>query len=264
VLWRGVSRDGSAVVGQAGRHAGDPFSEPFLWTEDAGMVALGLPSANFTGPAQIGISGDGTTIAFELPFIVPEGDAPTAAFRWTREEGRVRIPDMTLAFLLSEDGAVIAGSTWIEGFGEQFATWDAKHGVRSLNELAEQLGFEAPSSLGQLFPLDMSPDGRFVILNRVTGQQFYFLDLAPTGDTNGDLRVDIVDLNNVHNNFGSTGNSVLGDTNDDGKVDVVDLNNVRNYFGQSTYGGVPEPSGLALAATAMLALSIARRKQVVE
>jgi protocadherin Fat 4 len=53
----------------------------------------------------------------------------------------------------------------------------------------------------------------------------------PTGDTNGDEVVDLVDLNNVRNNFGATGEDVLGDTNGDGVVDLDDLNAVRNNFG---------------------------------
>jgi hypothetical protein len=48
------------------------------------------------------------------------------------------------------------------------------------------------------------------------------------GDTNGDGSVDIVDLNNVRNNFGGQG---LGDADGDGTVDIADLNAVRNNFG---------------------------------
>ncbi len=51
------------------------------------------------------------------------------------------------------------------------------------------------------------------------------------GDTNDDGRVDIVDLNNVRNNFGGNG---LGDTNGDGVVTIADLNAVRNNFGFGT------------------------------
>ncbi len=58
------------------------------------------------------------------------------------------------------------------------------------------------------------------------------------GDTNGDNVVDLDDLNNVRNNFGTNGN---GDTNGDGIVDLDDLNNVRNNFGaEGTPGFVPE------------------------
>ncbi len=56
------------------------------------------------------------------------------------------------------------------------------------------------------------------------------------GDTNGDQTVDLVDLNNVRNNFGATG---LGDTDGDSDVDLTDLNNVRNNFGTSGEGFVP-------------------------
>jgi len=64
------------------------------------------------------------------------------------------------------------------------------------------------------------------------------------GDTNDDGVVDIVDLNNVRNNFGGTG---LGDTDGNGAVDITDLNNVRNNFGATAgANAVPEPGGLAL------------------
>jgi hypothetical protein len=86
------------------------------------------------------------------------------------------------------------------------------------------------------------------------------------GDTNGDGVVDIVDLNNVRNNFGSSGNPVLGDTAPfNGTVDITDLNNVRNNFGATLPGGanaVPEPSTWGLAACGALALGwVARRKR---
>ncbi len=71
---------------------------------------------------------------------------------------------------------------------------------------------------------------------------------AVPGDTDGDGDVDLVDLNNVRNNFGNNGNPVLGDTLPfDGKVDLSDLNAVRNNFG--AVGPVPEPSGIVLLAS---------------
>lgn len=86
------------------------------------------------------------------------------------------------------------------------------------------------------------------------------------GDTNGDAKVDLADLNNVRNNFGLSGEGVAGDTNDDQIVDLVDLNNVRNNFG-TAIGGisnvVPEPSALGLGAVALacgLVLRVASRR----
>ncbi len=61
------------------------------------------------------------------------------------------------------------------------------------------------------------------------------------GDTNGDGVVDLVDLNNVRNHFGETGENVPGDTDGNGIVDLADLNAVRNNFGASA----PSPAPLA-------------------
>ncbi len=61
------------------------------------------------------------------------------------------------------------------------------------------------------------------------------------GDTNGDGVVDLIDLNNVRNHFGETGENVPGDTNDDGIVDLSDLNAVRNNFGATAPAPAPSP-----------------------
>lgn len=88
---------------------------------------------------------------------------------------------------------------------------------------------------------------------------------GPWGDTNGDGAMNLDDLNNVRNNFGSSG---LEDTDGDDDVDLDDLNNVRNNFGASGGGGpggtftgivhygaipegfaaVPEPTAIGLTA----------------
>jgi hypothetical protein len=70
--------------------------------------------------------------------------------------------------------------------------------------------------------------------------------LTLLGDTNGDGQVDIVDLNNVRNNFGGLG---LGDTDGDGDVDIHDLNNVRNNFGTSLPAPSPEPESMLAGPT---------------
>jgi hypothetical protein len=84
------------------------------------------------------------------------------------------------------------------------------------------------------------------------------IDVSVEGDTNGDGKVTIEDLNNVRNNFGGTG---LGDTNNDGQVTIEDLNNVRNNFGAGTGGAnaVPEPGTMLMAAIGLAALFFRRR-----
>jgi len=56
-------------------------------------------------------------------------------------------------------------------------------------------------------------------------------EVGVPGDTNGDGRVDIQDLNNVRNHFGEVGPNVIGDADGDGQVGISDLNAVRNNFG---------------------------------
>ncbi len=98
-----------------------------------------------------------------------------------------------------------------------------------------------------------------IVLPDVPGQVFTIRAVmdGPQGDTNFDGVVDLVDLNNVRNNFGKAGPSVLGDTNGDGRVNLQDLNDVRNNFGGE---GVPapEPGTLGLAALAFISLVFAR------
>jgi len=83
-------------------------------------------------------------------------------------------------------------------------------------------------------------------------------DPGQLGDTNGDGEVNIVDLNNVRNNFSGTG---LGDTDGDNDVDITDLNNVRNNFGAGQAGAnaVPEPSSMVLVGLGLVGLLAARR-----
>lgn len=95
------------------------------------------------------------------------------------------------------------------------------------------------------------------------GAMYQQVNAAVPGDTDADGDVDLEDLNNVRNNFGSSGNPVLGDTAPfDGAVDLEDLNNVRNNFGIGAGGSsaVPEPGALALLCLGAMVGLLARRR----
>ncbi len=82
------------------------------------------------------------------------------------------------------------------------------------------------------------------------------------GDTDGNGRIDVNDLNHVRNNFGLQGTPILGDAFPfDGRVDIKDLNAVRNFFGTSRPQAVPEPGGLWLALLGSAALGWRLRRQ---
>jgi hypothetical protein len=107
----------------------------------------------------------------------------------------------------------------------------------------------------------VAPTGAFAVASQYPWDvtQLYAsgeVTLLLPGDTNGDLTVDLNDLNNVRNNFGLSGEGIAGDTNGDRTVDLVDLNNVRNFFGVTAGAqAVPEPAAWVLMTLAIAALA---------
>lgn len=82
------------------------------------------------------------------------------------------------------------------------------------------------------------------------------------GDTNGDGVVNLVDLNNVKNNFGSPSPPAVGDTDGDGDIDLTDLNAVKNNFGAvapASAVSVPEPASAIVALIGLAGLAARRR-----
>ena len=109
---------------------------------------------------------------------------------------------------------------------------------------------------GELYALGSSADGsKGLILRLAAG--------GLVGDTNGDGKVDLTDLNNVRNHFGAVGTGLVGDAYpSDGVVDLKDLNAVRNQFGQSRFSNaasVPEPASFVAALEALALLVIGSR-----
>lgn len=92
-----------------------------------------------------------------------------------------------------------------------------------------------PFDPGRIEILDFSGDGRKdIVLAHATDAELYTLlnetiGEACPGDVNGDLRVDLRDLNTVLSEYG--GLSGGGDANADGSIDLADLNLILSNFG---------------------------------
>ena len=89
--------------------------------------------------------------------------------------------------------------------------------------------------------------------------------LALTGDTDGDMDVDLSDYNTITTNFdpiGTYGPYLWQDGNSDGDndVDLADYNGLASNFSPAGYGAaaVPEPTSLCLLLTALLVLARVR------
>jgi hypothetical protein len=102
---------------------------------------------------------------------------------------------------------------------------------------------------GYSFYGDQSNDGENTIA--LTGLKLTLTDPVPfvTGDTDYDADADLMDLNNIRNNFGGDPLLGFGDVDRDDQIGLADLNIMRNNFGASaSFAPVPEPSTIVLLA----------------
>ncbi len=170
--------------------------------------------------------------------------------------------------IASPSGSLNPGEEgWLSLAGRAIDDWfEANPTPYGLSELHPEGTSILPSGarikLGALFDVGGSPD---LALSFLLGDESTtragivvfesFATGCPPGDTNGDCRVDLEDLNAVRNTFGERGLGLVGDANIDGVVDLSDLNDVRNHFGESSQP-VPEPGTLALLAIATIAAGL--------
>jgi len=81
------------------------------------------------------------------------------------------------------------------------------------------------------------------------------------GDANVDGVVGIADLSAVADNYGKPGGWKQGDFNGDDVVGIADLSALADHYGESVGGTVPEPTCLALALPAAVAVLRRRRRE---
>ncbi len=151
---RGVSADGSVVVGNGGFGLGP---EAFRWTASEGVVGLGdFVGGDFSSGAT-GVSDDGSVI-------VGFGASASGieAFRWTAAGGMVGLGDLTggdfssIAGAVSADGSVVVGSG-TNDIGSDAFRWTADDGLVGLGTIPGT----SPFLLNGAF--DVSADGSVLV-----------------------------------------------------------------------------------------------------
>ena len=154
---RGVSADGSVVVGGSG-------SEPFRWTSASGMVRLALPEgAPLNSSAGVSaVSDDGSVIAGTL------SPSPQSVLRWTvgSDVEWLEPSRDAVATAMSADGEVIVGWGSFAGALEAFR-WTRATGIVSLGR---------PSGCSGTEPTAVSGDGGTVVVYCSDTEQTYFWD----------------------------------------------------------------------------------------
>ena len=133
---RGVSADGSTVVGTAG-------SEAFRWTDETGTVGLGFFPDESSSWA-VDVSTDGTVVVGSAHRHLPHTTSTlTEAFVWTEQTGMVGLgpfsEDSNKVLLsdakgVSGDGKLIVGLTTTSTGDDVPFIWDADHGMRLLED----------------------------------------------------------------------------------------------------------------------------------
>lgn len=122
-----TSANGAVIVGATRQvlpvNSPSPNFTAFRWSEDTGMIYLGLPGS--LGSVALAVSGDGSVV------VGSSGDAmgsPHVAFRWTQSGGSVSLGVLpggmgSSATGVSGDGSIVVGWSsasafrWTEGTG---------------------------------------------------------------------------------------------------------------------------------------------------
>ena len=150
-----VSGDGSVVVGSTSVDVGN--RNAFRWTNETGMVALGLGTAT-------AVSRDGKVV------VGVDITGPSLAFRWAQASGNVSLGDLpgginqSVAFGVSADGSVVVGNGEDEE-GRNAFIWTEAGGIRSIKDvLANDFGLGSDVNGWNIFHASaVSWDGKVIV-----------------------------------------------------------------------------------------------------
>lgn len=126
---RAVNADGSVVVG----YSFSEKTEAFRWTEENGLEPLFELDKEVSSGAK-DISDDGRVVVGWVTRHIDEYLSINDAFRWSQEEGLVRLgalpdwDDSSTAAAVSADGNVVVGEATFNHWPGLFH-WDFEHGM---------------------------------------------------------------------------------------------------------------------------------------
>jgi probable HAF family extracellular repeat protein len=151
-----ASADGTKIVGTG---TGENGPEAFLWSADDGFRGLGrLDGADFS--VGNGMSSDG---AFVVGFSGPR------AFRWSESSGMLALEDLprdkveAIAYDVSDDGAIVVGSSLVPDEIQEAVGWDLDGGIFTLKSLLLDHGVAEVEAWQLYAATAVSADGRTIV-----------------------------------------------------------------------------------------------------
>jgi uncharacterized membrane protein len=234
---RGVSADGSIVVGFAGHSGCDAFSGECVFVSWRAVLqdltageAIDLGVLPGYGASEaFAVSDDGSTV---IGICWQWWTTGSAAFRWTEATGMEELEGLadtpwSIAAAVSADGSVVVGV----GYGPVPLIWDMEHGTRLLEEvLVSESGLDLTGwTLGMA--TGISGDGRTIVGSGTNpaglpeGWIAHLGDVTIPGDINADGVVDVRDLLAVLAAWGPCADckDCPADVHDDCDVNHLDL-----------------------------------------
>jgi probable HAF family extracellular repeat protein len=196
---RGVSGDGSVVVGDSGAAGG--VWRAFHWSETAGMQHLGVLPGRFHSFAH-GVNDDGSVVVGNSS---EYGAVNDRAFRWTSAGGMQNLGTLpggseSFAFAVSGDGTAVVGQSRNSSGFYRAILWTSSLEMVDLNTYLPSLGVDLTgweligargvsddgSAIAGFGHFNGDARGWFVTCVPVTGAPF-------PGDHNADVTVDAAD-----------------------------------------------------------------------
>ena len=140
--------------------------EAFRWTQTTAMVGLGDLVGGRPDSSARDVSADGLVVVGSATS--PSIPVASEAFRWTEAGGMVGLGHLrdgsgTLALGVSGDGSIVVGTDLLFGHPDQAFIWDAKNGMRALDQvLVNDYGVDL-SGWNLSWAEAISPDGLTII-----------------------------------------------------------------------------------------------------